>query len=146
MFFAAVVLLAIGYALLVGYQSEIYVSGTVKIAPHLRDKSAMTRTVFIILRKARAGLEPHHPAMPWGAYRDQVDFSNDDEYSFVLTKDNLQLMAQQQSPPEHFDIKVRLDRDGQGGMDQPGDLVGKLQQVELGSRAIDITIDTEVTP
>lgn len=144
MFFAAVVLLAIAYALIVGDTAKIYVSGTVEVAPALREKSHAARTIFIILRAAAgaSGDLPRQP--PWGAYRDRVDFSSSDSYSFTLTKDNLQLMGQQTNPPASFDIKVRLDRDGQGGADQPGDLVGTLQQVASGSRAVHITLDSEI--
>ncbi len=157
-FFAAVVLLAIGYAVLVGDKTKIYVGGTIAVAPALQEKSQATRVIFIILRNANAidvpitvieadnivGNKPRPASLPWGAYRDNVDFANDSSYAFTLTKDNLQLMGQQSDPPDTFDIKVRLDRDGQGGADQRGDLVGKLQQVERGSRAVHIVIDQEI--
>lgn len=157
-FFVAVVLLAIGYALLVGDKTKIYVNGTVELAPPLREKGKAARTVFIILRDAAdstppitvieadaiVGNKPRRPSMPWGAYRDKVDFTRNASYGFTITKDNLQLMAQQNDPPASFNIKVRLDRDGQGGVDQPGDLVGTRQQVARGSKDVRIVIDREV--
>ena len=157
-FFGAVALLAIGYALLVGDETKIYVNGTVEIAPPLLEKSKTARTIFIILRDASAGNipitvteadaiignKPRRSSMPWGAYRDNVDFASNSSYGFTITKDNLQLMGQQSDPPSAFNIKVRLDRDGQGGADQPGDLVGTLQQVERGSSDVRIVLDREI--
>ena len=89
-FFGAVVLFAIGYALLVGDETKIYVNGTVEIAPPLLEKSKTARTIFIILRDASAGNipitvieadaivgnKPRRSSMPWGAYRDNVDFAS----------------------------------------------------------------------
>ena len=156
-FFGAVVLFAIGYALLVGDEAKIYVNGTVEIAPHLQEKSKAARTIFIILRDAAnnipitvteadaiVGNKPRRPSMPWGAYRDNVDFASNSSYGFTITKDNLQLMAQQSDPPATFNIKVRLDSDGQGGADQPGDLVGTLQQIKRGSSDVRIVLDREI--
>lgn len=158
MFFGAVVLLAIGYAVLVGDKAKIYVNGTVEVAAPLQEKGKAARTLFIILRDASVddppitvieadaivGNKPRRSSMPWGAYRDNVNFSINSSYGFTITKDNLQLMGQQSDPPSSFNIKVRLDRDGQGGADQPGDLVGTLQQVKRGSKDVRIILDQEV--
>lgn len=157
-FFGAVVLLAIGYALLVGDETKIYINGTVEISPPLQEKGKSARTIFIILRNASlgdtpvtvseadsiVGNKPRRPSMPWGAYRDNVDFTSNSSYGFTITKDNLQLMTQQSDPPAVFNIKVRLDRDGQGGADQPGDLVGTLQQITRGSRDVRIVLNQEI--
>ena len=157
-FFGAVVLLAIGYAFLVGDETNIYVNGTVEIAPPLQEKGRVARTIFIILRDASAvktpitvseadaiiGNKPRRSSLPWGAYRDNVDFASNSSYGFTITKDNLQLMAQQSDPPAAFNIKVRLDHDGQGGADQRGDLVGTLQQVKRGSKDVRIVLDQEI--
>ncbi len=43
--------------------------------------------------------------------------------------------------PPQFRLKARLDADGAGGMDQPGDLVGEVSQVASGSRDVVITIN-----
>ncbi len=159
MFFGAVVLLAIGYALLVGDRAKVYVDGTVEIAPSLQEKGKEERTLFIILRNARTddvpitvieadqivGNKPRRPIMPWGAYRDKVNFAHNSRYSFTITKDNLQLMGQRQSdPPARLNIKVRLDHDGQGGADQAGDLIGSRQGVVLGSRDVHIVLDRAI--
>ena len=36
--------------------------------------------------------------MPWGAYRDNVDFASNSSYGFTITKDNLQLMGTAERP------------------------------------------------
>ena len=158
MFFGAVILLAIGYAVMVGDEAKIYVNGTVEIAPSLREKGKAARTLFIILRDTSAdnvpitvveadaiiGNKPRRPVMPWGAYRDNVDFASNSSYGFTITKDNLQLMGQQSDPPTRFNIKVRLDRDGQGGADQAGDLIGTRQGVARGSEGVHLILDQEI--
>ena len=157
-FFGAVILLAIGYALLVGDETKIYVNGTVDVDPSLQEQSKAARTLYIILRDARGddvpitvveadaivGNKPRVLTMPWGAYRDQVDFSRNSSYDFTITKDNLQLMGQQGEPPASFHVKVRLDRDGRAGADQPGDIVGLVKNVPLGSRDVRIVLDRAV--
>ena len=158
-FFGAVILLAIGYALLVGDEAKIYVNGTVEVAPSLQEKSKTARTLYIILRDASAddvpitvveadaiiGNKPRIPSMPWGAYRDQVDFSSNSSYGFTITKDNIQLMGQQQGDtPARFNIKVRLDHDGRAGADQPGDIVGTVQNISRGSRDVRIVLNQAV--
>ena len=159
LFFGAVILLAIGYALLVGDEAKIYVNGTVEVSPSLQEQGKAANTLYIILRDASGddtpitvveadqiiGNKPRAPSMPWGAYRDQVDFSSNSSYSFTITKDNLQLMGQQQSdPPEAFNIKVRLDRDGQAGADRPGDIVGTVKGVQRGSKDVRIVLNKAI--
>ena len=159
MFFGAVILLAIGYALLVGDEAKIYVNGTVEVSPSLQEQSKAADTLYIILRDASGGdvpitvveadaiigNKPRVPTMPWGAYRDKVNFSSNSSYGFTITKDNIQLMGQQQSdPPEVFNIKVRLDRDGQAGADQPGDIVGTMEGVQRGSKDVRIVLNKAI--
>lgn len=134
-----VVLVAVALAFVVGEKSEIYLAGEITVDPLLRDKARNISTVYIILRDAESKIP-----MPYGAYRDRIDFSNNDSYRFLITKDKLQLMQQQASVPSVFNLKVRLDADGYGGVDQAGDLVGEQAGITFGTRAVKLTIDREL--
>jgi len=50
------------------------------------------------------------------------------------------MMMGNQDVPEYFKLKARLDRDGQAGPDQSGDLVGEVVGVKRGQRGIEIQI------
>jgi hypothetical protein len=65
--------------------------------------------------------------------------------NFKLTKENLRVMAEASNPPQKVTIKARLDMDGLGGSDQPGDIVGILENVDWGARNLTIALDQLVT-
>ena len=134
-----VALVAIGLAFVVGEKSEIYLSGKVTVDPSLLDKAKNISTVYIILRDAENKIP-----MPYGAYRDRVNFKHADSYRFVITKEKLQLMQQQAPVPRVFNLKVRLDTDGYGGVDQLGDLVGRQSDVAFGTTTVELIIDREI--
>ena len=135
----AVVLVAVGLAFVVGENSEVYLSGEVTIDPQLQDKASNISTIFLILRDAESKIP-----MPYGAYRDRVDFSQADSYRFVITKEKLQLMQQQAKVPRTFNLKVRLDADGYGGIDQTGDLVGEQTNVAFGTKSVKLIVVREI--
>ena len=135
----AVVLVAVGLAFIVGEKSEVYLSGEVTVAPQLQDKAKNISTIYLILRDAESKIP-----MPYGAYRDRVDFTQADSYRFVITKEKLQLMQQQAEVPRTFNLKVRLDADGYGGIDQTGDLVGELTNVAFGTKSVKLTVVREI--
>ena len=135
----AVVLVAVGLAFIVGEKSEVYLSGEVTVAPQLQDKAKNISTIYLILRDAESKIP-----MPYGAYRDRVDFTQADSYRFVITKEKLQLMQQQAEVPRLFNLKVRLDTDGYGGIDQAGDLVGELTNVAFGTKSVKLTVVREI--
>ena len=137
--FAAVIAGAIITATFMGEKATIYVSGEVVVAPHLREKAKQLRTIFLILRDAKANIP-----MPYGAYRTVAKFSDAGVFRFKLTKEKLQIMGMQSSIPSMFNIKVRLDVDGMGGADQVGDLVGKRDNVPFGEKAVKIKVDREI--
>lgn len=138
-FFVGIVLLAIAYAVVIGEKSELYIAGEVVVSPALQEKANNLQTIFIILRGADSQLP-----MPYGAYRDRVDFAAANVYRFVLTKEKLQLMSQQAPVPKIFNLKVRLDRDGLAGADAAGDLVGAKTDIAFGTSGVKVVLDKEI--
>jgi len=57
--------------------------------------------------------------------RSFIDFRLSDESLTVMTPGPV---------PEAIEIKARLDKDGDAGKDQPGDLVGTLKRVKAGKK------------
>jgi len=132
--------LAISAAFMTGQQSPLFASGTVSITPDLEASAKGIRTLYIVALPADGG------RMPLGAARFSL---NDDAkgkfIDFVLTPETMQLMpGARGAMPQTFTIKARLDTDGAGGMDQPGDLTGLSEAVGLGSRDVRITIASAV--
>ncbi|HYX39584.1 MAG TPA: hypothetical protein VE954_41325 [Oligoflexus sp.] len=56
-------------------------------------------------------------------------------YKGDLTLDNIQVMGDKASVPKKLRLKARLDKNGAGGMDQPGDVVGSVDDVNVGDTA-----------
>ena len=131
---ALAVIAAVFTAIYTGEKSKIIVAGKIKIAPHLQAKAQNIRTLYIVLRNAQAT-----SPMPYGAYVDRTG-----NHTFILTKDNVQLMGNAEAEPTSLNIKARLDADGQAGIDQPGDLVGELKNIALGSTDVLINISKEI--
>lgn len=118
-------------------KSFIYAQGEVFIPPELEEKAAGIRTLFIVL------YDTANPApMPYGAIRMPLKEDPKGSFlSFVITKDNLQLMRQSHRIPKTLRIKARLDRSGLGGRDEPGDIVGELLPVKTGTAGVRITVN-----
>jgi hypothetical protein len=86
---------------------------------------------------------------PYGAMK--VDLKADAKgtvYKGDLTVDpegkagNVKLMGAT-TLPKSIRLKARLDKDGSAGMDQPGDVVGKVDKVDVGGSA-KITINSVI--
>lgn len=132
-FSALVLFLGIRTAMQTGEKSPILAKGSVTISPELAAKATGIRTLFIVIHDMDSPMP-----MPFGA----VKFTFDEDvkpgkfYDFVLTKERMQIMGGGMGggggPPARMRLKARLDRDGMGGMDQPGDLSGEIQPVALG--------------
>jgi len=139
----SVAVAAIIAAMQFGDQSPLIAKGKVVLAPSLLEKVQDHKTLFIIVRG------PEMP-MPIGAARKElstpVSTANGVVYDFVLTKEFLQMMQPDQALPPKITIKARLDVDGQGGPDMPGDLVGETRDVALGANEVQVLIDRIVEP
>jgi hypothetical protein len=117
-------------------QPTIFARGDIALASELIDKAKGIETLFIVVFDADNPMP-----MPYGAMRDKITLSGTSQISdFILTPERLQIMRPDAPVPKNFRLKVRLDRDGQAGPDQPGDLVGQIDRVAYGTDNIHLSI------
>lgn len=118
-------------------QPKIFARGTIELAPELLDKAAGIETLFVVLYDADS------PApLPYGAMRDVIRIADQSSLGdFILTPERVQVMRPGTPEPTNFRLKFRLDRDGQGGQDQLGDLVGEVERVAYGTENIKVSIN-----
>jgi cytochrome c-type biogenesis protein CcmH len=111
---------------------EAVIAGRVLIAPSLADQVRPTDVLFVIVRRPGG-------ARPVAAKRiDNPQFP----VSFELT--NADVMVQGSELRGMLDVVARLDRDGQAGPAQPGDIEGRYAKNPTlpGGRDFEITLDT----
>jgi hypothetical protein len=131
---------AIATAYNFGEKSPIYLSGNISLAEELISKADGVDTLFITLFDANSPRP-----MPYAAMRERISGPIQGQFfNFMITPERIQVMNPSAQVPKSFRIKARLDRDGQGGMDQSGDLTGELDGVPLGAQDVAITIGQEV--
>ena len=109
------------------------IAGQVSIAPNLADQVRPTDVLFVIVRR------PQGAPRPIAAKRiDNPTFP----VSFEIT--NADVMVQGSELRGMVDVLARLDRDGQAGPAQPGDLEGKYAKnpTLASGRDINIVIDS----
>nr|MBI3614383.1 hypothetical protein [Nitrospirota bacterium] len=110
------------------------IAGQVTIDPALVSKVRPTDVLFVIVRR------PQGAPRPLAAKRiDNPKFP----VSFEIT--NQDVMASGSELRGMVDVLARIDRDGQAGPPQPGDLEGKFAKnpTLVGSREVAIVIDKE---
>ena len=108
------------------------IAGQVQIAPNLADQVKPTDVLFVIVRR------PSGPPRPIAAKRiDGPKFP----VQFEITKADV--MVQGSELKGMVDVIARLDRDGQAGQPQPGDMEGRYAKNPTlpGGRDLMITID-----
>lgn len=128
------------YIYLNGKFVPVVAAGQIKISSELELRAVGIKTLFITVFDA----SPDNPApfMPLAAYRDKInEHPKGVFYDFKLTESNLQFMNPNHKLPAKIKLKARLDQDGRGGRDQPGDLTGSLDSIALGQKDILIEID-----
>ena len=136
-----VIAACIGAAIFFGQTSPVIAEGKVVLKPEFDAQAQGMRTVYIIVR------DPASPMpMPYGAMATTLTSdATGNVMNFKLTKENLRVMAEASNHPQKVTIKARLDMDGLGGSDQPGDIVGILENVDWGARNLTIALDQLVT-
>lgn len=133
--FVVVLALGIGAAFFFGEKSPLVFSGTVRLAPHLTAPAQGVRTLYLVLY-------PTDAPRPYAAMRVQLTADPlETVANLVVTPERLQIMQPGAPIPMQFHVKVRLDRDGMGGTDQPGDLVGMVHGVTRGTEGLELVID-----
>jgi hypothetical protein len=130
-----VIIIAAMMAGKMGETSYAFAKGKIILDESLIDQAAKASTLYVII----SGTDR---PMPFGAFRKSITKAPGKEvYDFVLTKDNIQAMQDISTWPNEIKLKARLDLDGAAGPDQPGDLVGELYPVTLGSKDLVLKID-----
>ncbi|MBX3234887.1 MAG: hypothetical protein KF814_01935 [Nitrospiraceae bacterium] len=108
------------------------IAGQVRIAPELASQLKPTDVLFVIVRR------PSGPPRPIAAKRfDQPKFP----VSFEITGDDV--MVKGTELKGMVDVIARVDRDGQAGQPQPGDMEGRYDKNPTlpGGKDVNITID-----
>jgi cytochrome c-type biogenesis protein CcmH len=111
------------------------IAGQVQIAPNLVDQVKPTDVLFVIVRR------PTGPPRPIAAKRiDAPKFP----VQFEIT--SADVMVQGTELKGMVDVIARLDRDGQAGQAQPGDMEGRYPKNPTlpGGKDVNITIDKGV--
>ena len=136
-----VIAACVGAAIFFGKTSPIIAQGQVILKPEYDAQAQGMRTIFIIVR------DPTSPIpIPYGAMVSTITSDpTGNVLDFKLTKENLRIMSEASSHPKKINIKARLDMDGLGGTDQPGDIVGVVENVEWGATNLTVTLDQLVT-
>jgi hypothetical protein len=134
-FIIAVLLIATRFAI----KPETFVSGTILVPAEVARQAGEIKIMFITLFDADL------PGPPYGAMREPIQIDPEGtERTFFVTREKLQIMNPSRPLPNRLRVKVRLDVDGQGGADQPGDITGEVQDIVTGSSSIEITTDRVV--
>lgn len=137
---AAIFIVSISLAFKMGQRSPIYATGTVVLDKSLTGDLEGVQSVFIILYD-----DSINKRMPYGVVKySHEEFMANNELKFIITPDNVQQMFPGKIVPKNFRIKVRLDKDGFGGPDKDGDLVGQIQDIAYGTKDIKITVDRKI--
>lgn len=139
----AVVIMAIIAALQTGEKSPAFATGRVVLDPSLEDKAKDIRTLFIVIHDADSPMP-----MPYGAIKENLSegAKAGTLVDFLITKERVQAMGggMDRPLPKNMRLKARLDLDGLGGMDQPGDLIGVVEGVPFGAENVEIKINQAV--
>jgi hypothetical protein len=98
------------------------------------------RTLYVIVYDAKSPMPRPYGAMKVDLKADasgtlyKGDLTFDPEATSSKNDGNVQVMGAP-TPPTELRLKARLDKDGSAGMDQPGDIVGKVDTIAAGSTA-----------
>lgn len=134
-----VALFAILAALNTGEKSPIYVAGTVELPGEMRADAEGIRTMFVTIFD-----EETQMPMPYGAMKEYLPDDLSKPIEFALTKEKMQIMNPNARMPRYMRVKVRFDKDGMGGADQPGDLVGIVEHVQFGAENVRLKIQQKI--
>lgn len=126
-----VVLAAIGIGMMtaldMGEKSPVFVKGEIIVPEALRADATGVETLFIIVYDEASPMP-----MPFGAQKEKAPVDLSQPIPFLITKEALRVMNPDAPQPQSMRVKVRLDKDGIAGPDQPGDLTGEVTGVPFG--------------
>ena len=119
---------------------EIVLAGELKIESGLEDYASANKTLFIIIYSE----DPAMP-MPLGVMKEPVYVTEAGTIRrFSVTPSKVMQMMNKGPIPDTFRIKARLDRDGMGGKDQPGDITANVSGINYGDENVVINFDTKI--
>ncbi|MBC7661044.1 MAG: hypothetical protein H7249_15205 [Chitinophagaceae bacterium] len=127
---------AVVTALDMGEKSPVFVSGTIQINDDLKADATGVETLFVIVYDEASAMP-----MPYGAMKEKMPADLSSPVPFLVTKESLRIMNPDAPAPKFLRLKVRIDRDGVAGPDQPGDLTGGAEHVPFGQRDIQVLVD-----
>ncbi len=131
--------IAISVALNTGEKSPIYVAGTVELPSELRADAEGIQTMFVTIFDEESPMP-----MPYGAMKEYLPKDLSQPIEFALTKEKMQIMNPDGPMPRYMRVKVRFDKDGMGGADQPGDLTGVVEHVQFGADNVRLKIQQKI--
>lgn len=119
---------------------QIIASGELRLKPGLEEYASANKTIFLVIYSQNPDQR-----MPLAIVREPINISSSGLIrKFSITPEKLQRMMSNDPIPKVFKIKARLDRDGMGGPDKPGDIVSVLENVEFGSEDVKILFETKI--
>jgi hypothetical protein len=136
---ALVAIVAFTVALNTGEKSPIYVAGTVELPTEMRSEAEGIQTMFVTIFDEESPMP-----MPYGAMKERLPADLGQPIEFSLTKEKMQIMNPDARMPRYMRVKVRFDKDGMGGADQPGDLVGIVEHVQFGADNVRLKIQQKI--
>lgn len=136
---ALVAIIAISVAISTGEKSPIYVAGTVELPSEMRAEAEGIQTMFVTVFDEESPMP-----MPYGAMKERLPADLTQPIEFSLTKEKMQIMNPDSRMPRYMRVKVRFDKDGMGGADQPGDLVGIVEHVQFGADNVRLKIQQKI--
>ena len=130
-FIVILVVLVTGIAAQFSTSPKIIVSGTIRVSPEVAEKAQGINVFFVTV------FDQNRPFPPYGSMRELISIEpGGTEREFFVTPEKLQLMNEMTPMPMTLKVKVRLDRDGQGGQDRPGDITQTKENVQPGTEGL----------
>lgn len=129
-----IIVIAILSAGNMGETSKAFARGTIVIDPALMERTGSVKALFLTV------FDENRPMPPFGAMKTTLKEVDGNTLDFIVTRERLQIMVEGMPWPKTARIKARLDLDGLGGPDQPGDMVGEIRGITAGSNGLTINI------
>lgn len=127
-------------ALEFGEKSPFFARGNIELAPSLVADADGISTLYIVVYDMDSPMP-----MPYGAMKERLNKSAEGGvfYPLTITKEKLMVMNPNRPTPKRMRLKARLDKDGNAGMDQVGDLTGEISGISFGESNVTILINTK---
>ena len=123
-----------------GEKSPFFARGNIELDPSLVEDADGISTLYVVVYDMDSPMP-----MPYGAMKERLDSSATAGVFFPLTitKEKLRVMNPNRPVPQRMRLKARLDKDGNAGMDQPGDLTGEISGINFGESNVTILINSK---